>query len=74
MVLMKQLSINGFIVTSLHAQYNTEFLKEIPPKVASGELKYVDDVKHGLESAGQTIVDVLTGKNLGKPVIVVADE
>ena len=46
----------------------------IPPKVANGELKYLEYVKHGLESVGQTLLDVQKGGNVGKAVIIVANE
>lgn len=47
---------------------------EIPPKVVSGEIKYLEYTKRGLEATGQMLLDVLTGKNTGKAIIVVADE
>lgn len=42
--------------------------------VARGEIKYLEDRKLGLEHAGEAIVDVQTGRNKGKSVIVVAQE
>ncbi|KZT03632.1 NAD(P)-binding protein [Laetiporus sulphureus 93-53] len=70
----KQLRISGFIVTSLHEKHLADFHKEIPRKVASGEIKHKEDVSKGLESVGQAILDVMTGKNKGKKVILVSEE
>ncbi|KZT03633.1 NAD(P)-binding protein [Laetiporus sulphureus 93-53] len=70
----KQLRISGFIVDNLHEKWLADFYKEIPPKVASGEFKHKEDISKGLGSAGQAILDVLTGKNKGKKVILVAEE
>jgi len=70
----KQLKIAGFIVMWLHHKYLEDFYKEIPPMVASGQIKYLEDVTRGLDKAGEAIVDVQTGRNKGKSVILVAEE
>lgn len=64
----------GFIVGSLADKYEEPFYKEVPAKIASGEFKLKEDLKHGLEKAGEAILDVQTGKNKGKSVIIVAEE
>ena len=46
----------------------------MPKKLASGEIKYTEDITRGLENAGHAILDVQTGKNKGKSVVVVAEE
>lgn len=46
----------------------------MPAKVARGEIKYQEDKTIGLERAGEAILSVLTGKNTGKSVIVVAEQ
>jgi NADPH-dependent curcumin reductase CurA len=38
--------------------------------IASGEMKYREHVYDGLEHAGQAILNVLKGDNLGRPVII----
>jgi len=70
----KQLKFYGFIVTSLQGKYEEQFYQEIPRRVASGEIKYLEDATRGLDQAGEAILDVLTGRNKGKKVIVVADD
>lgn len=72
-VLFKSLTITGFIVGQFEAEYSEAFYNEIPGRIARGEIKYVEYVKHGLKSAGQTLVDVLKGDNFGKAVLIVAD-
>lgn len=71
---MKSLNVQGFIVSNILKKYNDAFYTEIPSKVASGEIKYLEYTKRGLEASGQTLLDVLTGKNTGKAIIVVADK
>ncbi|KZT03675.1 NAD-P-binding protein [Laetiporus sulphureus 93-53] len=73
-IIAKQLRISGFIVTSLEDKWRADFYKEFPPKVASGEIKYKEDINKGLKSAGQAILDVMTGKNKGNKVVLVAEE
>ncbi|KZT03634.1 alcohol dehydrogenase [Laetiporus sulphureus 93-53] len=65
-IIAKQLRVSGFIVTSLDDKWLVDFHKEFPPKVASDQIKYKEDVSKGLESAGQAILDELTGKNKKK--------
>lgn len=74
MIVVKELKINGFIVGSLHEKYGEWFYKEIPQRIASGELKYIEDIKKGLEFSGHAIEDVQRGRNFGKSVVVVAEE
>jgi NADPH-dependent curcumin reductase CurA len=73
-VLKKQLRIYGLLVRRHAAKYATEFYDVVPKRLASGEIKYVEDLTHGLENAGQAILDVQTGKNTGKSVVIVAQE
>ncbi|KAJ3755467.1 NAD(P)-binding protein [Lentinula raphanica] len=73
-VLSNRLSINGMLVFDLQDKYQEDFFKEIPGKLASGELKYTEDVTRGLDKAGEAIVDVLKGVNRAKKIVLVADE
>ncbi|KAH9937947.1 hypothetical protein B0H21DRAFT_825392 [Amylocystis lapponica] len=70
----KQLRISGFLVFALHHKYIERFYAEMPARVASGEIKYTEDVTEGLENAGKVILDVQTGKNKGKAVVGVAHD
>ncbi|PCH38850.1 NAD(P)-binding protein [Wolfiporia cocos MD-104 SS10] len=70
----KQLRISGFIVTSLHQAHLSHFYETFPKLVKEGKIKYKEDVTKGLEHAGHVIVDVLTGRNKGKSVILVGEE
>lgn len=42
--------------------------------MASGAIKHLEYVKRGIENAGEVVADVQTGKNLGKAILIVADE
>ncbi|KAJ7673815.1 hypothetical protein DFH06DRAFT_1035955 [Mycena polygramma] len=70
----KSLTINGVLVFRLQPKYNAEFYETIPPLLASGELKYTEEVSRGLETVGDAILRVQKGQNTAKAVVVVADE
>ena len=64
----------GFLYADLEPKYGAKFYAEIPGKVQRGEIKYREDVTWGLENVSQAFVDMLTGKNTGKSVVVVGKE
>ncbi|PCH38847.1 NAD(P)-binding protein [Wolfiporia cocos MD-104 SS10] len=73
-IVTKELKISGFIVTSLHQAHLSHFYETFPKLVKEGKIKYKEDVTQGLERAGHAIVDVITGRNKGKSVILVGEE
>jgi len=74
MIMSKTLSINGFLVTDLEAKYIDEFRATMPKLLASDEISFREDVTRGLENSGEAILSVQKGTNIGKKVIIVADE
>ncbi|KAJ7595967.1 alcohol dehydrogenase [Mycena floridula] len=73
-IVSKCIVMSGFLLRALLPKYPGVFMKEIPPLVASGELKHREDILDGLSNAGQALKDVQTGKNNGKSVIRVAKD
>ena len=71
-IINKELQICGFVVTSLRPKCVQAFYSEIPARIASGELKYTEEVTEGLENSGEAILDIQSGKNKGKSVVRVA--
>ncbi|MEL7132178.1 MAG: NADP-dependent oxidoreductase [Pseudomonadota bacterium] len=67
-ILVKFLSVNGFIISNHWDRYPT-FLKSIGPKVTSGEIKVVEDIAEGLENAPSAFIGLLEGKNVGKQIV-----
>ncbi|GJE88548.1 NADP-dependent oxidoreductase [Phanerochaete sordida] len=74
MIVRQEIKLFGFITTTLMPKYLADFYKEVPGQIARGELKYVEDRKHGLELAGEAIRDVWLGQNRGKSVVIVGEE
>ncbi|KAJ6631871.1 alcohol dehydrogenase [Mycena sp. CBHHK59/15] len=73
-VIGKSLTIHGILVPRLMGKYAAEFYATVPAKLASGELKYSEEVTHGLDKVGDVIFAVQKGTNKAKAVIVVAEE
>ena len=70
-VLVKQLSVNGFIISNHWDMYG-QFLREVGPMVVSGQIAYEEDLVEGLENAPNAFIGLLRGKNVGKLIVKVA--
>ena len=67
-ILVKQMSVNGFIISNHYDQYPA-FLKEVAPLVATGQLAYLEDIAEGLENAPRSFIGLLEGRNIGKQIV-----
>ncbi|MEP1328980.1 NADP-dependent oxidoreductase [Pseudophaeobacter sp.] len=67
-ILVKFLSVNGFIISNHFDRY-PEFLKEVAPLVAKGEIRFLEDTAEGLENAPAAFMAMLTGGNTGKQIV-----
>ena len=63
----------GFINTEFVADHYQAFGRDIGPLVASGQIKYREDVIEGLDNAPEAFIGMLEGKNFGKLLVRVAD-
>lgn len=73
-IVSKQLHIHGFIVTDLKHKYEREFYTAFVARIGAGEIAYREHKLQGLERAGEGILDVQSGRNFGKCVIVVGED
>ncbi len=67
-ILVKQMSVNGFIISNHYDRYG-DFLREVAPLVASGKIAYLEDIATGLENAPRAFMGLLEGKNTGKQIV-----
>ena len=67
------LTVQGLLYNVLRPQYEDEFYATVPQLVKDGAIKYREDISNGLETVGQALNDVGSGKNFGKRVVVVAE-
>ncbi|KAJ7731628.1 hypothetical protein B0H16DRAFT_1427404 [Mycena metata] len=69
------LHVHGVIMAHLPLmKYLPEFYATIPAQLASGELKYPEEVTRGLDKVGDVILSVQKGTNKAKAVVLVAEE
>lgn len=67
-ILVKFLSVNGFIISNHFDRYPA-FLQEVAPKIAKGEIAYLEDIAEGLENAPAAFMSMLKGGNTGKQIV-----
>ena len=72
LLVTKRLRMEGFIVMDYFAERDAAET-ELARAVAAGELKVVEDVVDGLESAPAALVGLLAGDNLGKRMVRVSN-
>lgn len=72
-VLSKSLNIRGFIQREF-ADQRPAFYREMAGWIATGQLRYREDIVEGLERAPEAFIGLLEGANFGKLVIEVAKE
>ncbi|MDT7728150.1 MAG: hypothetical protein QOI21_4726 [Actinomycetota bacterium] len=71
-IIAKRLTIRGMLVAD-HFGLQSQFVAEVAPLVASGELKYSETVVDGISGAPQAFLDLLDGANTGKMLVHIAD-
>jgi NADPH-dependent curcumin reductase CurA len=71
-VLRRSLLIRGFINSEFASEYYGQFLQEICPLVASGQIRYREHFVEGLEAAPSAFIGLLEGRNFGKLIVKVS--
>ncbi len=67
-LLVKHLLAQGFIISNHFDRYG-DFLNEVAPLVASGEIAYLEDIAEGIENAPDAFMGLLEGRNMGKQIV-----
>jgi NADPH-dependent curcumin reductase CurA len=73
-VFAKSLKLSGYIFWDLETQWGQVFKDTIPALVASGEIKYKEDVVRGLDKVGDAFLAVQKGTNKGKAVVLLSED
>ncbi|PWN20084.1 NAD(P)-binding protein [Microstroma glucosiphilum] len=68
-VLVKQLTVRGFIVSSFLKEQRETFFKSMPGLLRDGKIKFREDVREGMDALGPGMVDLLKGDHNGKMVV-----
>ncbi len=72
-VLVKRVTMRGFIIFDDYGPRFSEFSAQMAAWLGSGAIKYREDVVDGLERAPAAFIGMLSGGNFGKLVVRVAD-
>jgi NADPH-dependent curcumin reductase CurA len=72
LIISKRLRIQGFIVTDHFARFG-DFMREVAPLVASGEIESRETIVEGLENAPRAFAGLFRGENTGKMLVRVGD-
>lgn len=67
-VVSKRLRIQGFIVTDHFARFG-EFMREVAPLVASGQIESRETIVDGIENAPRAFAGLFRGENTGKMLV-----
>jgi NADPH-dependent curcumin reductase CurA len=68
-VLRRSLLLRGYINTEFVDEHYDSFLREIGPRVRAGDIRYREDIVHGIENAPEAFIGMLAGRNFGKALV-----
>lgn len=68
-ILIKRLTVKGFIILQDYEERYPEFAQQMSQWVSQGRIKTREQVVNGLENAPQAFIGLLDGQNFGKLVI-----
>lgn len=68
-ILRKKIKLQGFIIFDDFGDLYPDFAREMGAWIASGKIKYREEIIEGLENAPQAFFGLLNGDNFGKRVI-----
>ena len=69
-ILVKRLTVQGLIIFDHYDAFG-EFLADMTPRVAAGDIRFVEDVTDGLDGMVAAFIGLLQGKNRGKAIVAV---
>jgi NADPH-dependent curcumin reductase CurA len=72
-LIVKRLRMEGFLVSDFIGEW-AKAQEQLAAWVAAGDLKVLEDVVEGLESAPRALVGILAGDNVGKRMVRVAPD
>jgi NADPH-dependent curcumin reductase CurA len=68
-IVRRSLLMRGYINVEFVDEHYDTFLREIGPKVRSGDIRYREDIVDGLEKAPDAFIGMLAGRNFGKALV-----
>jgi len=68
-VTVRDLFVGDYVVS-----HHEVFLAEVAPLVASGQIKYREDIRYGIETVPAAFAEMLRAENVGKMLVQVSDD
>src|SRR6266567_3055019 len=68
-ILSKRLTLRGFLYHECAAAHYPAFLREVGAGIATGRIRYREDIVDGLEQAPGAFLGLLEGRNFGKVIV-----
>jgi len=68
-ILIKRLTVKGFIIFDDYGHRYTEFAKQMSQWLSNGQIKYREQMVDGLERSPEAFIGLLDGQNFGKLVV-----
>jgi NADPH-dependent curcumin reductase len=72
-MLIKRMRLKGFIISD-HPERMPDFFRDMSGWIASGKIKYREDIVEGIENAPAAFIGLLKGKNFGKLSVRLSDD
>ena len=72
-LIYKRVHMKAFVFSDYYHLY-PKFLDLVLPHIAEGKIVYLEDIAEGLESGPAALVGLFSGLNVGKQVVLVAQE
>ncbi|MGA0607335.1 NADP-dependent oxidoreductase [Phenylobacterium sp. VNQ135] len=67
-------TVHNLFVGDFVESHHDAFLAEVAPLVATGEVRYREDIREGFEAIPAAFADMLRGENFGKTLVRVSDD
>ena len=68
-ILSKRLTLRGFLYHECAEAHYPAFLREVGAGIATGRIRYREDIVDGLEQAPAAFLGLLEGRNFGKVIV-----
>jgi NADPH-dependent curcumin reductase CurA len=70
----RNVTVRDLFVGDFVESHHDTFLAEVAPKVASGEIRYREDIRKGIETVPACFAEMLRGDNFGKMLVQVGED
>jgi NADPH-dependent curcumin reductase CurA len=70
----RNVTVRGLFVGDYVESHHDAFLAEVAPQVASGAVRYREDIRQGIEAVPTCFAEMLRGDNFGKMLVQVGDD